>query len=170
MSINRWIRILRILRNPFQNTPENRKFSYSEESNRVALLHIAKHEITGCFDFSIGCFSKKTWKMLWNKSHFFNVIAENQPVVFAKQSYFYQQCLKAKSDLKESRDREINTKSLYWFTLYQELHSVLRNLWEFTKQSNTLITQIHQSGDLEPFKNTHHLWQKDHRSHNNLLI
>jgi len=62
--------------------------------------------------------------------NFFNVIPENQSVVFAKQSIVFNNSVKnkAKSDIKESRVREINTESLYWFTLYQELHPVLKNL------------------------------------------
>jgi len=60
----------------------------------------------------------------------FNVIPENQLVVFTKQSVVFISNVKnkAKTNLKESSDRKINTKTLYWFTLYQELHAVLRNL------------------------------------------
>jgi len=43
----------------------------------------------------------------------FNVIAENQPVVFVKQLVVYTNSVKnkAKTVLKERKDREINTKS-----------------------------------------------------------
>jgi len=58
------------------------------------------------------------------------VIPENQLVVFAKQSVIFITVFKnkVKEDLKESMDRKINTKSLYWFTFYQELYPILRNL------------------------------------------
>jgi len=48
------------------------------------------------------------------------VIAENQPVVFAKQSVAYTNSVKnkAKTVLKERKDREIN-RVLYWFNFYQ---------------------------------------------------
>jgi len=58
------------------------------------------------------------------------VIPESQLIVFAKQSVVFISSVKnkAKTDLKESRDKEINIESLYWFTLYQELYPILRNL------------------------------------------
>jgi len=31
-------------------------------------------------------------------------------------------------------------------------------------------THTHQSGDFEPFKNTHHLWQTQHKIHNTFWI
>jgi len=62
---------------------------------------------------------------------------------------------KAKTDLKERRIEKLTQRVLYWFTLYQELHPVLNNHWEFIKSSKILITHTtHQNGDIEPFKNT----------------
>jgi len=50
----------------------------------------------------------------------FNVIPKNQPAIFAKQSVVFISTVKKKEKtyLKESKDREINTESLYWFILY----------------------------------------------------
>jgi len=57
------------------------------------------------------------------------VIVENQPVVFAKKLVVYTSSAKskAKTVLKERKDREITQRVLHWFTLYQELHPVLSN-------------------------------------------
>jgi len=78
--------------------------------------------------------------------------------------------LKVKNIFKEMRDREIQTINLYWFTLSQELHPISRKPLSIPLfHQNTLITtHTHQSGDLEPFKKTHHLWQSQHRIQNNL--
>ena len=62
MDINWIIRNLRILRNPFQNTPGNIKFPNFVESNRVTLLHTVKAWNISRFDNSIGCFSDKLEK------------------------------------------------------------------------------------------------------------
>jgi len=57
----------------------------------------------------------------------FNVIAKNQPFVFAKHLVVYTSNIKTKHKtiLKKRKDREIHTGHLYWFTLNQKLHPVL---------------------------------------------
>ena len=89
------------------------------------------------------------------------MIVENQPVIFAKQSVVYNSVKnKAKIVLKERKDKEINTENLYQFTIYQELHPVLINHWESLSNQKPWLHTTHQSGDLETFLNTHHLWKK----------
>ena len=64
MGINWIIRKLRILRNPFQNTPRNIKFPNSAKSNRVALLCTVKawnNQLFWQFDWF---FLKEAWKWL----------------------------------------------------------------------------------------------------------
>jgi len=68
-------------------------------------------------------------------------------------------------------EREIHTVNLYWFTLIQDLHSVpIKPLRIPLCNQNTWLEHTHQSGELEPFKNTHHLWQTQHRIKNTLWI
>ena len=66
---------LEFLRNSFQNTYKNRKFSNSTESNIVALFHIIKawknrlfRLFNRLFRLFNRLFFKNTWKRLWNYS------------------------------------------------------------------------------------------------------
>jgi len=90
-----------------------------------------------------------------------------------KQSIVYSSnyTLQAKNKFKEMRGREIHTVNLYWFTLSQEQHPVLIKPLSIPLCSQTRLDyNTHQSGDLEPFKNTHVLWQSQHRIQNTLWI
>jgi len=71
-----------------------------------------------------------------------------------------------------TRDRKIHTINLYWFTLSQELHLVpIKPTRIPLCNHNTFITtHTHQSGDLEAFKNTYHLWETQHWIKNTLWI
>jgi len=77
---------------------------------------------------------------------------EKQSVVSQKQSVVYTSS-QIQTEIKEFKDREIEHRGLYWFTLNQELHPVfLETIGESTKQSTLDYLQHHQRSDLDPLK------------------
>ena len=67
--------------------------------------------------------------------------------------------MKYKTKLKtvyKRRDKKNHTRSLYWFTLNQELHPVLSYPLRIYYVVKPRLQNTHQEYDLEPLKNTHH--------------